>query len=109
MSTTSGQAAPGKIKIQYLNVNGGAYSDWVEVPAGTTLNAFLQIVDPQLSPNDFHVRYDRNPVAVNKVNGNPTFDSRGFPEYVDIHGSPLVLQHGKAVTVTPTKGEGGGW
>ena len=71
------------MKILYLNNDGGGFADFVEIPAGTTVQAFFAERVSHGRPEDYLIRVNRQPAA-----------------------SEQVLQEGDRVSFTPTKIEG---
>ena len=71
------------MKIFYLNNDGGGFADYVEIPAGTTVQQFFAERVPQGRPQDYLIRVNRQPAAADQV-----------------------LQEGDRVSFTPVKIEG---
>jgi hypothetical protein len=71
------------MKILWINNDGGGFADYVEVPAGITVDELFGRQLPGRSPEDYLIRVNRQPVACGHV-----------------------LQEGDRVTMTPTKIEG---
>ena len=71
------------MKILFLNNDGGGFADYVEAPAGTTVEQFFHKQLPDRQPQDYLLRVNRQPVARDQV-----------------------LQEGDRVTATPVKIEG---
>ena len=71
------------MKCLYLNNDGGGYADYVEIPAGTTVQQFFDQRVPHGRPEDYLIRVNRQPAAADQV-----------------------LQEGDRVSFTPTKIEG---
>jgi len=72
-----------KMRLLYVNNDGGGFADYVEVSPGMTVEIFFNEKMPNRKPDDFLIRVNRQPVA-----------------------RDYVLQEGDRVTVTPTKIEG---
>ena len=72
-----------KMRVLYVNNDGGGFADYVEVSPGMTVEIFFNEKMPNRKPDDFLIRVNRQPVA-----------------------RDYVLQEGDRVTVTPTKIEG---
>jgi hypothetical protein len=71
------------MKILYINNDGGGFADYVEVAAGTTVQAFFADKVPHGGPEDYLIRVNRQPAAADQA-----------------------LQEGDRVSFTPTKIEG---
>ena len=71
------------MKILYVNNDGGGFADYIEIPAGTTVQQFFAERVPDGRPQDYLIRVNRQPVAADQV-----------------------LQEGDRVSLTPTKIEG---
>ncbi len=71
------------MKCLYLNNDGGGFADYVEIPAGTTVQQFFAERVPDGRPGDYLIRVNRQPAAADQV-----------------------LQEGDRVSFTPTKIEG---
>jgi sulfur carrier protein ThiS len=71
------------MKVLYVNNDGGGFADYIEIPAGTTVQQFFAERVPQGHPQDYLIRVNRQPVAADQV-----------------------LQEGDRVSLTPTKIEG---
>ena len=72
-----------RMRILYVNNDGGGYADYVNVTSGMTVETFFNENMPNRKPDNFLIRVNRQPVA-----------------------RDYVLQEGDRVTVTPTKIEG---
>ena len=72
-----------KMRLLYVNNDGGGFADYVEVSPGMTVETFFNDKMSNRKPDDFLIRVNRQPVA-----------------------RDYVLQEGDRVTVTPTKIEG---
>ena len=70
-------------RILYINNDGGGFADYIDIPEGTTVQAFFAARVPQGRPEDYLIRVNRQPVA-----------------------SDQVLHEGDRVSLTPTKIEG---
>ena len=71
------------MQILFINNDGGGFADYVDVAAGTTVDAFFAERLRSCSPSDYLIRVNRQPVPRDHV-----------------------LQEGDRVTMTPTKIEG---
>jgi sulfur carrier protein ThiS len=71
------------MRVLYVNNDGGGYADYVEIPAGTTVQQFFAERVPHGKPQDYLIRVNRQPVAADQT-----------------------LQDGDRVSFTPTKIEG---
>lgn len=74
------------IKVFYLNNDGGGFSDYVEVPAGTTVGEFFKTKGPGIgggNPEDYMIRVNRLPAHAGQM-----------------------LADGERVSITPTKVKG---
>ena len=71
------------MRILFINNDGGGYADYVEAPAGTTVDKFFARQMPDREAADYLIRVNRQPVP-----------------------RDYVLQEGDRVTMTPTKIEG---
>jgi len=72
------------IKVLFINNDGGGFADYVEIEAGTTVNAFFRDkIGGDASPADYTIRVNRQPIA-----------------------SSQELVEGDRVTFTPTKIDG---
>jgi len=71
------------MKVLYVNNDGGGFADYIEVPAGTTVQQFFAEQVTGGRPQDYLIRVNRQPVAADQV-----------------------LQEGDRVSLTPTKIEG---
>ena len=71
------------MRILYINNDGGGYADYVEVPAGTTVEKFFAQHMAAGEAGDYLIRVNRQPVP-----------------------RDYVLQEGDRITITPTKIEG---
>ena len=71
------------MRILYLNNDGAGFADYVEVPAGTTVQQFFSQRVPHGRPGDYLIRLNRQPTAADQV-----------------------LQEGDRISFTPTKIEG---
>ena len=71
------------MKVLYVNNDGGGFADYVEIPAGITVQQFFAERVPHGKPQDYLIRVNRQPVAADQV-----------------------LQEGDRVSLTPTKIEG---
>ena len=54
-------------KVLYLNNDGGGFADFVEIPAGTTVQSFFAERVPHGKPQDYLIRVNRQPVAADQV------------------------------------------
>ncbi len=68
------------MKVLFINNDGGGFHEQREVPEGTNISQFLGHIAGLRSPQDYHIRVNR--------------------ESVD---SSYVLQEGDRVSITPTK------
>jgi len=71
------------MKILFIDNHGGGFADYLELPEGTTVQAFFAQQLPDHAPEDYLIRVNRQPVP-----------------------RDYVLQDGDRVTITPTKIEG---
>jgi len=71
------------MKILFINNDGGGFADYLDVPAGTTVQQLFQQRLPAARPQDYLIRVNRQ---------TTTADS--------------VLQEGDRVSMTPVKIEG---
>jgi sulfur carrier protein ThiS len=71
------------MKVLCINHDGAGFADYVEIPAGTTVQQFFAEQVPHGRPQDYLIRVNRQPVAADQV-----------------------LQEGDRVSFTPTKIEG---
>ena len=74
---------PLRMKILYINNDGGGFADHIEVEEGLTVQTFFEKRLPQGRPQDYLIRVNRQPAAADQV-----------------------LQEGDRISVTPTKIEG---
>jgi sulfur carrier protein ThiS len=72
-----------RMKILYLNNDGGGYADHVEIAEGTTVQSLFAQRIPHGRPEDYLIRVNRQPAAADQV-----------------------LREGDRVSLTPTKIEG---
>ena len=73
----------GATRLLFINNDGGGYADYVDVPAGTTVDKFFAQQLSGRDAEDYLIRVNRQPVP-----------------------RDYVLQEGDRVTMTPTKIEG---
>ena len=73
----------GAAKLLFINNDGGGFADYVDVPAGTTVDKFFSQQLPGRDPQDYLIRVNRQPAA-----------------------RDYVLQDNDRVTMTPVKIEG---
>jgi sulfur carrier protein ThiS len=71
------------MKCLYVNNDGGGFADYIEIPAGTTVQQLFAQQVPYGEPGDYLIRVNRQPVAADQA-----------------------LQEGDRVSFTPTKIEG---
>jgi sulfur carrier protein ThiS len=71
------------MKVLYVNNDGGGFADYIEIPAGTTVQQFFAERVPHGKPQDYLIRVNRQAVAADQV-----------------------LQEGDRLSLTPTKIEG---
>ncbi len=71
------------MKILFINNEGGGFADYVQVPEGTSVQAFFSQQLPNRKAEDYLIRVNRQPVSRDQV-----------------------LQDGDRVTMTPVKIEG---
>jgi hypothetical protein len=71
------------MKCLYVNNDGGGFADYIEIPAGTTVQQLFAQQVPHGRPQDYLIRVNRQPVAADQL-----------------------LQDGDRVSFTPTKIEG---
>ena len=71
------------MKIMFINAGGGGFADYVEVEEGTTVGQLFANHVPGGKPQDYLIRLDRLPTAVNEV-----------------------LKEGSRLSITPMKIEG---
>ena len=74
---------PTKMKILWINNDGGGYADYVEAAEGASIEQFLGERMPGCTAEDYLIRVNRQPVA-----------------------RDYVLRDGDRVTCTPVKVEG---
>jgi hypothetical protein len=55
------------MKVLYINNDGGGFADYVEVPEGTTVQAFFGQQVPTGKPQDYLIRVNRMPVSAGQV------------------------------------------
>ena len=72
-----------KMRIFYINNDGGGFADYINVVEGMTVEQFFNEKMPGRKPNDFLIRVNRQPAPRDHV-----------------------LQENDRVTITPTKVEG---
>lgn len=72
-----------KMRLLYINNEGGGFADYVDVPEGTTVEQFFSNHMPGRKADNYLIRVNRQPVA-----------------------RDYVLKEGDRVTITPTKIEG---
>jgi sulfur carrier protein ThiS len=73
----------GATRLLFINNDGGGFADYVDMPAGTTVDKFFSQQLPGRDPQDYLIRVNRQPVA-----------------------RDYVLQENDRITMTPTKIEG---
>ena len=73
-----------KVKILFIDNAGGGFADWIQVPAGTTANAFFKAKMGRIDPKACLIRVNRDPVD-----------------------AKTILKEGDRITITPTKIRGG--
>jgi len=71
------------MRVLYINNDGGGFADYIELPAGTTVQQLFAERVPNGKPADYLIRVNRQPVAAGQV-----------------------LQENDRVSCTPTKIEG---
>jgi hypothetical protein len=72
-----------KMRLFYINNDGGGFADHIEAPAGTTVAQLFSQRMPGRKPEDYLIRVNRLPTSADQV-----------------------LQEGDRVSITPTKIEG---
>jgi sulfur carrier protein ThiS len=75
-----------KMKVMFINNDGGGFADYVEVADGTTVGQFFVEKMPGMAASDILIRVNRQPVPAD-----------------------AVLHDGDRVTMTPVKIEGAAW
>jgi hypothetical protein len=75
-----------KMKVMFINNDGGGFADYVEVADGTTVGQFFVEKMPGMAASDILIRVNRQPVSADSV-----------------------LHDGDRVTMTPVKIEGAAW
>ena len=55
------------MKILFLDNGGAGFADYVNVPEGTTISAFLDRHLPSRDPGDLLIRVNRQPVSADHV------------------------------------------
>ena len=73
----------GATRLLFINNDGGGFADYVDMPAGTTVDKFFSQQLPGRDPQDYLIRVNRQPAA-----------------------RDYVLQDNDRVTMTPVKIEG---
>jgi hypothetical protein len=72
-----------RMKVLFVNNNGGGFADYVEVAEGTSVRQFFEQRMESAKPHDYLIRVNRMPVAPDQV-----------------------LHDGDRISITPTKIEG---